>query len=152
VAHAKVEIAERLLLNFHSFFIPNFPHSALKKSFNTNSKRAELVGLSRRFVMVNTEDDEEPEEEEYAPDGRYIPRLFILGSLEDGINNAFDNCRQKRPTSGRGQQEELPEQPAIFPPSARRHPGHEAGSGVVGGGKKGWRFLHLNRNYNIYSG
>jgi len=50
----------------------------LKKSFASSNKREELVELSKQFVMVNVEDDDEPEEEEYAPDGRYIPRLFIL--------------------------------------------------------------------------
>ena len=59
------------------YFYPFF-NSALKKSFISSNKREELVNLSKRFVMVNLEDDEEPEDEEYAPDGRYIPRLFIL--------------------------------------------------------------------------
>uniref|UniRef100_A0A914I6F6 Thioredoxin domain-containing protein 12 n=1 Tax=Globodera rostochiensis TaxID=31243 RepID=A0A914I6F6_GLORO len=51
---------------------------ALKKSFSTSSKRKELLELSNKFVMSNTNDEDETEDEEYAPDGRYIPRLFIL--------------------------------------------------------------------------
>lgn len=31
--------------------------------------------------MINLEGDDEPEEKEYAPDGRYIPRLYFLGII-----------------------------------------------------------------------
>ena len=67
----------------------------MKKSFNTHSKRPELVELSRKFVMVNLEDDEEPEEDIYAPDGRYIPRLFILGNFS-GFSQSNANCADKK--------------------------------------------------------
>ncbi|KAF7633206.1 Thioredoxin domain-containing protein [Meloidogyne graminicola] len=62
---------------------------ALKKSFINSNKREELIELSKHFVMVNLEDDDEPEEDEYAPDGRYIPRLFILN--KKGHPLAVDN-------------------------------------------------------------
>uniref|UniRef100_A0A914QHN5 Thioredoxin domain-containing protein n=1 Tax=Panagrolaimus davidi TaxID=227884 RepID=A0A914QHN5_9BILA len=52
---------------------------ALKKNFKGSNKRTELLELSKKFVMVNLEDDEEPDDERYAPDGAYIPRLFFLG-------------------------------------------------------------------------
>uniref|UniRef100_A0A915P0L8 Thioredoxin domain-containing protein n=1 Tax=Meloidogyne floridensis TaxID=298350 RepID=A0A915P0L8_9BILA len=64
---------------------------ALKKSFASSNKREELIELSKQFVMVNVEDDDEPEEEEYAPDGRYIPRLFILN--KEGHPLAVDNAK-----------------------------------------------------------
>lgn len=48
----------------------------LKKTF---AKAKLIQDLSKNFVMVNCEDDEEPWEEEYAPNGdKYIPRLFFV--------------------------------------------------------------------------
>ncbi|KAK6044048.1 hypothetical protein COOONC_18447 [Cooperia oncophora] len=52
---------------------------ALKKTFQQSNARKAFKKLSEYFVMVNTEDDEEPFEEEYRPDGKYIPRLLFLG-------------------------------------------------------------------------
>jgi protein-disulfide reductase (glutathione) len=61
----------------------------LKESFNTSPKRKEFIELAKKFVMVNTEDDEEPEDDKYAPDGRYIPRLYFLD--KDGDPMPIDN-------------------------------------------------------------
>ncbi|PAV63962.1 hypothetical protein WR25_18791 [Diploscapter pachys] len=51
---------------------------ALKKTFQQSNARKAFKTLSQHFIMVNTEDDEEPFEDEYKPDGKYIPRLLFL--------------------------------------------------------------------------
>lgn len=60
---------------------------ALKSVF---SQSQEIADLSKDFVMVNLEDEEEPKDEKYSPDGKYIPRiLFLLSSgevMEDVYN------------------------------------------------------------------
>ncbi|VDM48343.1 unnamed protein product [Toxocara canis] len=56
---------------------------ALKKTFQQSNARKAFKILSEYFVMVNTEDDDEPYEEEYRPDGKYIPRLLFLDKNGD---------------------------------------------------------------------
>ncbi|CAB3405507.1 unnamed protein product [Caenorhabditis bovis] len=56
---------------------------ALKKTFQQSNAKKAFKKLSEYFVMVNTEDDDEPYEEEYRPDGKYIPRLLFLDKNGD---------------------------------------------------------------------
>mmetsp|Transcript_12656 Transcript_12656/g.39374 ORF Transcript_12656/g.39374 Transcript_12656/m.39374 type:complete len:172 (-) Transcript_12656:82-597(-) len=54
---------------------------------------AEIELLSEHFVMANVEDDDEPSEEKYSPQGGYSPRIMFLrpdGSVADVINTASD--------------------------------------------------------------
>ena len=51
-------------------------YSALKPRIRND---AEIAALSKNFVMVNCQDDEEPMEDQFDIDGAYIPRIFLLG-------------------------------------------------------------------------
>lgn len=54
--------------------------------------------MSKKFVMVNTLDDEEPTDSVYAPDGGYIPRILFFnseGELQEDIINEGGNDRYK---------------------------------------------------------
>ena len=43
------------------------------------AKHKTFAELSKKFVMVNTEDDDEPKGDQFDVDGKYVPRIFFLG-------------------------------------------------------------------------
>lgn len=60
---------------------------ALKAVFNGSK---EIPEYSKHFVMVNLEDDEEPEDKQYDVDGKYFPRIFVLdprGVVQPDLHN-----------------------------------------------------------------
>jgi len=62
------------------------------------AKAKMIAELAKNFIMVNAEDDEEPWEEDYQPDGgKYIPRIFFLspeGQVLKNVINPKDEYKQ----------------------------------------------------------
>ncbi|XP_014666246.1 PREDICTED: thioredoxin domain-containing protein 12-like [Priapulus caudatus] len=53
---------------------------SLKSKFKDST---DILELSKDFVMVNLQDEDEPDDEKFKPDGGYIPRILFFGS--DGV-------------------------------------------------------------------
>ncbi len=54
--------------------------------------------LSENFLMVNLEDNEEPTDPKFAPDGNYIPRIYFIdpnGNLRYDLLNQLGNPNYK---------------------------------------------------------
>jgi len=60
----------------------------LKPEFAGSS---DIKELSSNFIMVNVEDDEEPGEAEFKPDGGYIPRIFYLDPKNQQVRSDIYN-------------------------------------------------------------
>jgi protein-disulfide reductase (glutathione) len=67
---------------------------ALKSVFAGSDK---IAAASKDFVMVNLEDDEEPSESAFKPDGGYIPRGFFLrnGEVDPSLSVPNGNPKYK---------------------------------------------------------
>jgi len=50
-----------------------------------------LAKFSSNLVMVNTEDDEEPKDASFAPDGGYVPRVFFLSPTSQKVDPSIYN-------------------------------------------------------------
>lgn len=64
------------------------------KSLKPRFAESELEELSDRFVMINVDQDEHPEVEQYGPDGNYIPRVVFLdseGQVDATLKNPIRN-------------------------------------------------------------
>ncbi|XP_066927374.1 uncharacterized protein [Clytia hemisphaerica] len=59
----------------------------------------EFAELSKKFVMVTVEDDDEPDEDQFDVDGAYIPRIFFLdsnGKVDESLRNEGKSFKKSR--------------------------------------------------------
>ncbi len=54
----------------------------------------DLIAKSEKFIMVNLEDDEEPKDSAYAPDGGYIPRIVYLNKQGEVQSKVINEARK----------------------------------------------------------
>lgn len=66
----------------------------LKTSFASDDVKS-VIKQSENFIMVNLENDEEPKDKSYAPDGGYIPRIVFADSNGTVRPDVKDDARQK---------------------------------------------------------
>lgn len=58
----------------------------------------DIAKLSNEFIMINVQDDEEPRDPEFKPDGGYIPRILFMnsnGTVIPEVNNPNGESRWK---------------------------------------------------------
>mmetsp|Transcript_34534 Transcript_34534/g.58488 ORF Transcript_34534/g.58488 Transcript_34534/m.58488 type:complete len:308 (+) Transcript_34534:34-957(+) len=62
----------------------------LKSAFTTSKYADEIEQYSSKFVMINLQNEEEPSDLKYQPDGEYIPRMLFMdseGQVQTKVNN-----------------------------------------------------------------
>lgn len=82
---AMKEQGRPMMLVVHASWCPRCKE--LKPAFD----QPEIAALSKRFAMVNVDQDEVPAAQEYAPDGTYIPRVLFFdpktGTVDEELLN-----------------------------------------------------------------
>lgn len=71
----------------------------LKKEF---ARDKSVAKYSSKLLMVNLQDDEEPEDEAWAPDGGYVPRIFFLSPASQKVETTIVNAGAEEGGEGGG--------------------------------------------------